>query len=271
MDEATSPVSTLTGDPLADYYNVRGVDTATMQPGEKLCYETRPATQHEVDDLGFSPDALVPVTGEPGQWGNPLVNDGFGRKYQLEYSGDPSVGPQASEESQMRPTSYAMDDDSGVIRLQLNEWPMYLGIGMPSLDLERKDMAAEPGRLLDAATAGDPAAVGRGRYEGIAPGFCPQGGCGDPPLDLGKIEYDGPIRFFGAGGIGGEGGCVLKLPTDPFDQLDAHLINNDANVLSEGQSLVCLLPLDNHAVKPTGSCPRPGVGGGPFLWGRSPW
>ena len=269
VDEATSPVSTLTGDPLADYYNVRGVDTATMQPGEKLCYETRPATEHEVNDLELSPDALVPVTGEPGQWSNPLVNDGFGPKYQLEYSGDPATGPQPSEESRMRPTAYAMDDDSGIIRLQLNEWPMYLGIGMPSLDLERKDMGA----IWAAMTPQQPEVRLQSEevYEGVAPGFCPLGGCGTPPLDWGKIEYDGPIRFFGAGGIGGEGGCVLKLPTDPFDQLKVHRSDNDANVLSEGQSLVCLLPLDNHAVKPTGSCPRPGVGGGPFIWGGSPW
>ena len=50
-------------------------------------------------------------------------------------------------------------------------------------------------------------------YESIAPGFCPEGGCvGPAPMDRATINYEGPIRFFGGGGVGGKGGCVLGLP-----------------------------------------------------------
>ena len=125
---------------------------------------------------------------------------------------------------------------------------------MPSLDIERDEVADvwpdAPRARLQSEEA----------YTGVSSGFCPGGGCGSAPLDWGKISYDGPIRFFGAGGIGGTGGCALHLPTGPFDAIDAMVPGQAMDVMAPEQSLVCLLPVDSAIAQPTGSCPRPGVG-----------
>ena len=126
IDEATSAVSQLTGDPLAKYYNVRGSDPATLQPGEKRCYETRRPTQDEITNHGVNPDAWLPADGEPGQWSNPRHRSGLDSKYYLEYSGDAGTGALPAGERKMRPTSYSFKEDTGVMVLVLNEPVMSL-------------------------------------------------------------------------------------------------------------------------------------------------
>ena len=254
IDEATSAVSQVTGDPLARYYNVRGSDPATLQPGEKRCYETRRPTPDEITNRGIDPDTWLPVSGEPGQWSNPGHSSGLDSKYYLEYSGDAAMGTQPAGDPKMRPTSYSFNDSSAVMALVLGEPVMDLWLGMPSLDLEREDMSAiymrEPSARLSSSES----------YEGVAPGFCTQGGCGPPPMDWGRVDYEGPIRFFGGGGVGGKGGCVLGLPRGPLDTIDIMEPGGGTDVMSPDQTIFCMLPTDAAIAKPSGTCPRPGVG-----------
>ena len=255
IDEATSAVSQLTGDPLAKYYNVRGSDPTTLQPGEKRCYETRRPTQDEITNHGVNPDAWLPADGEPGQWSNPRHRSGLDSKYYLEYSGDAGTGALPAGERKMRPTSYSFKEDTGVIVLVLNEPVMSLWRGMPSLDLEREEMSPWYQDKPDARLSSSES------YEGIAPGFCPEGGCvGPAPMDRATINYEGPIRFFGGGGVGGKGGCVLGLPRGTFDGVDPTIPGADTDVMSPNQTIFCMLPIDSAIAKPNGNCPRPGVG-----------
>ena len=248
VDAATSPVSALTGAPLAEYYNVEGSDPATLTPGGERCFEARQPTPAEIAD-GIPADAWMPVDGEPGQYSVP-GRGGIAGGYRLEYSGDPDVGVLAAGDPKWRPTSYQVVDNRSTITLRLMEPSMTAETGMPSLDLERTSMgpwALPPlARLSSSET-----------YAGVAPGFCAT--CGVPTLDEGTIEYEGPIRFFGAMGIGGTGGCVLVLPTGPLDAVDASQPGHATDVMSPDQSLVCMLPTASVR-EPQGTCPRPGVG-----------
>lgn len=117
-------------------------------------------------------------------------------------------------------------------------------------------------------------------YGGAPPGGCPHDGC-DPalaPVDAARLEYQGPLRSYGAMVIGGTGGCTLTLAGHTGNRLDPVVPSvvqpggsaerADADVpaaadrsvglrvrravSSEDQQILCLLPLD---AGPEGRCP----------------
>ena len=110
IDATDSAVSALTGDPLSEYYNVRGSDPTTLTPGGERCFEARKPTTAEIDQ-GINPDAWLPVDGEPSQWKVP-GRGGIAPGYHLEYSGDPDVGALDANDPSWRPTAYMVQEDT---------------------------------------------------------------------------------------------------------------------------------------------------------------
>ena len=183
----------------------------------------------------------------------------------LEYSGDgTAVTLQPRLERQLRPTSYVVLPNAAAVALgapgsqnitfsadsgQLTD----LDVGFISLDVSRR-----------AIWAHFPAGYGyriqsEEAYAGVAPGFSATPGA-DPdeaPADVAHIVYDGPVRFFGAMGLAGSGGCALgPSPPSGHDGGNHHVIRS---VMDPDQHIVCLLPLDNPILQPTGLCPNPYV------------
>ena len=136
----------------------------------------------------------------------------------------------------------------------LAEPVMSLARGMPSMDIKREDISKDLNLWPDEPEA---RLQSEESYAGVAPGFCPGGGCGDPPLDWGGVSYDGPINFFGSGGISGTGGCVQLFNDQPIDLVDPTQPNSNTHVMSPTQAILCVLPIDSAIAEPDGSCPRP--------------
>ncbi|MDE2904649.1 MAG: hypothetical protein OXQ28_01045 [Acidobacteriota bacterium] len=239
--------------PLAPYYNVRGVNrTDPSQPGSLRCYDS------EQDSAGD----FVPTATSVGSYSDANFPGGDAARWVLEYSGDGSnVTMQPSLERQLRPTSYVVLPDSAARALgapgsqTVTFSDTYgqmtaLTTGILSLDVERLEIWNHWNPWYDYRIGSQEA------YAGLAPGW---GGtdAAQAPADAAWISYDGPVRFFGAMGLGGTGGCTLApAPSLPDGGDQYHIIRN---VLDTQQSIVCLLPLDSAIAKPTGACPNPSV------------
>ena len=242
--------------PLAAYYNVRGVDASDpASPGTTRCYDS------ERDPEGN----FVPASTSIGAYSAPDFPNGAAAEWVLEYSGDgTAVTLQPGLERQLRPTSYVVLPNAAAVALgapgsqnitfsadsgQFTD----LDVGFISLDVSRRAIwshfPAGYGYRIQSEEA----------YAGVAPGFSATPGA-DPdaaPADVAHIVYDGPVRFFGAMGLAGSGGCALgPSPPSGHDGGDHDVIRS---VLDPDQHIVCLLPVDNPILQPTGLCPNPYV------------
>ena len=238
--------------PLAPYYNVRGVNPDDPdQPGPLLCHDS------EQDAHGN----FVPSPTSIGAYSSADFAGGDGAQWVLEYSGDGSdVTLQPALERQLRPTSYVVLPDNAARALgapgsQVLTFSMYGQLtdtrtGMLSLDVERSEIWGMWTPPYEYRIQSEEA------YAGLAPGW---GGtdAADAPADAAWIRHDGPVRFFGAMALGGTGGCTLAPAPALPDGGDQYSIIR--NVLESDQSIVCLLPLDSAIAEPTGACPNPFV------------
>ena len=84
-------------------------------------------------------------------------------------------------------------------------------------------------------------------YAGVAPGWAGSDQTA-VPLDWGRLEHQGPVRWYGAMVIGGTGGCTL----DVEGGVGVDGKPPQASVLEPDQRIVCLLPVD---AVPDGRCP----------------
>ena len=187
---------------------------------------------------GFDPDTGV------GAYSTGAHPSGLAGSYRLEYSGDGSSdsGTPGSEDA-MRPTSYRMINGSELFDIWL-DGEVYYYHGYLSLDVERDRIWSWFDPIYRTWLRSGEA------YEGVAPGYCPGGGCNDTavPMDWGRLEHQGPVRWYGAMVIGGTGGCTLAV--DGGTDIDGK--PPQASVMEQNQRIVCLLPL--NAV-PDGRCP----------------
>ena len=67
-------------------------------------------------------------------------------------------------------------------------------------------------------------------------------------MDWGGLEHQGQLRWYGAGTLGGTGGCILDI--EGGTGLDGK--PPQGSVMLPTQRIVCLLPTD---VGPDGRCP----------------
>ena len=67
-------------------------------------------------------------------------------------------------------------------------------------------------------------------------------------MDWGALEHQGQVRWYGAGTLGGTGGCILDI--EGGTALDNK--PPQGSVMLPTQRIVCLLPTD---VGPDGKCP----------------
>ena len=150
---------------------------------------------------------------------------------------------------------------------------------MPSLDLEREEMSPwyqdKPAARLSSSE----------QYEGIAPGFCPQGGCVGPAPSRRWTERRSTTRDPSGSSAAEESEergaaswasreehstgstqrFLARVRTGRTVQRTAGgLAAGDrpgpAYVMSPNQTIFCMLPIDSAIAKPNGNCPRPGVG-----------
>ena len=206
------------------------VVSRSLRPGGNACV-TKPDTVRD-------PDTGV------GAYSTAAHPSGLSNSYRLEYSGDGSSdsGTPGSPGA-MRPVSYRMINGSELFDIWLDSGVYYYH-GYLSLDVERDRIW----NLFDPIYR---AWLRTGEaYEGLAPGYCPDGGCDTSavPMDWGRLEHQGPVRWYGAMVIGGTGGCTLAV--DARTDVDGK--PPQASVMEQNQRIVCLLPL--NAV-PDGRCP----------------
>ena len=232
--------------PLAPYYNTRGMDDGLR------CHES------EADADGN----FVPSPTSVGAYSTADFAGGDAARWVLEYSGDGAdVTLQPSLERQLRPTSYVVLPDSAARALgargsQNITFSATYGqmssttVGFLSLDVERHEIWRFWPQGWDYRIGSEEA------YAGLAPGWA--GTDQDAaPADAAWIQYDGPVRFFGAMGLSGSGGCTLgPAPSLPDDGDQYHIIRS---ILDPQQHVVCILPTDSAILQPTGACPNPSV------------
>ena len=237
--------SELTGEPLADYYNVRGRDSADVE-GDEKCQPGRWDVSANNGQGAWVADPTV-----PGYYSSPDVPGGPGAQYNLRYSGDGAANMEGhAREDMTRPAAYLVRDGDSWITVHLgNEWPLgnfarrpdvLVGLaGMVSLDIDRRSMGwrRSPWRLRDPWTR----VSNQESYSGIGAGWCADGNpaC-DPtqaPEDWASIYVHGPSRWFGAFTIGGTGGCTMP---------DHVWRDRQLNVMSPDQVIVCLLPTGSN-------------------------
>ena len=248
---------TADGEPLRDYYNVHDGDPAL--PGSERCYSSTWDDDHQ---------AYLADIGSTGSYANSESADPMGGRHVLEYSGDgPAATRQPGREDNYSPVSYIVIpyrigatripghplSEYMALRTEIPTYTTRTIIGIPSLDLEREDIwdgyGVEPKIRIETQEA----------YAGIAPGFFSGDGPKDmsqAPADRAHITYDGPLRFFGAIEIGFSGGCTVTpvAPGPPLRETSYDILRS---VMDPEQRVVCLLPVESHAVQPTGACPNP--------------
>ena len=244
---------TADGEPLRDYYNVHDGDSAV--PGSERCYSSTWDDDHQ---------AYLADIGSTGSYANSESADPMGGRHVLEYSGDgPAATRQPSREDNYSPVSYVVlpyrvtnslgHPYSEYLALHPGTFLTRPRIGIPSFHLERRDIwtgyAGPPAMRLESQEA----------YAGVAPGFFSGDGPHDmsqAPADRAHITYDGPIRFFGAIEIGATGGCTVTpvAPGPPARETSYDILRS---VMDPEQRVICMLPVNNHLVKPTGACPNP--------------
>ena len=60
----------------------------------------------------------------------------------------------------------------------------------------------------------------------------------DAPMDWGRLEHQGQVRWYGAMVVGGTGGCTLLVDGRALDRG----IQPQGTVMAAGQTVMCLLP-----------------------------
>ena len=181
-----------------------------------------------------------PVAGL-GAYSTPAHPSGDAASYRLEYSGDGSsdAGRPGAVDA-MRPTSYRLVDGSELFDVWVDS-DLATYYGWSSLDLERERIWFGYGPLHRSwLRSGE-------SYAGVAPGWAGSDQTA-VPLDWGRLEHQGPVRWYGAMVIGGTGGCTL----DVEGGVGVDGKPPQASVLESGQRIVCLLPVD---AVPDGRCP----------------
>ena len=191
----------------------------------------------------FDPDVGL------GAYSTSAHSSGDAGFYMLEYSGDGSSDTGRSGAlGAMRPTPYRMIAGSERLELNLRSSFFNLEYGYRSLDVERRSIWSGYGSWSNAQRS---SWLRSGEaFEGVAPGWCAGGTC-DPalaPMDWGGLEHQGQLRWYGAGTLGGTGGCILDI--EGGTGLDGK--PPQGSVMLPTQRIVCLLPTD---VGPDGRCP----------------
>ena len=151
----------------------------------------------------------------------------------LTYSGDGAGDGTSGPEHIMRPTPYRMIAGSELFDLTLHA-SIGVRAGFPSLDVERASIwsgfgASTPGWLRTGEA-----------YQGVPPGWAGCDGCDstDAPMDWGRLEHQGQVRWYGAMVVGGTGGCTLLVNGRALDRS----IQPQGAVMATGQTVMCLLP-----------------------------
>lgn len=167
--------------------------------------------------------------------------------FKLGYSGDGSsdTGRSGSVDT-MRPTSYRMINGSELLDLNLRTSFMHFWLGYRSIDVEREAIWSGYGPWGSANPYKSSWLRSGEAFEGLSPGWCAgSDSCDDAaaPMDWGRLEHQGQLRWYGAISPGGTGGCALAIGGE---------IDREGSVMETDQQIICLLPIDSI---PDGKCP----------------
>ena len=123
----------------------------------------------------------------------------------IEYFGDGNLdaGVAGGRTREMQPNSYLLETQMLVFAARGNFF--HMGFGYRSLDVERQRIWSGYGPWNEPALL-----QSTEWYAGVPPGVVRSSGT---LTERASLEHDGPVRWFGAGAMGGTGGCVL-LTTD---------------------------------------------------------
>ena len=186
-----------------------------------------------------------------GAYSTPDHPSSAGAYYMLEYSGDGSSDTgRSGSVGELRPTSYRMIDGSERLELNLRSGFFHTFLGYRSLDVERRSIWFGYGSWSNSQRS---SWLRSGEaFEGVSPGWCagadPPCDARNAPMDWGGLEHQGQVRWYGAGTLGGTGGCILDI--EGGTALDNK--PPQGSVMLPTQRIVCLLPTD---VGPDGKCP----------------
>ena len=173
-----------------------------------------------------------------------------GAYFMLEYSGDGSSDTgRSGSVGELRPTPYRMIDGSETFELDLRSSFFQMHVGYRSLDVERRSIWFGYGSWSNSQNSSW--LLSGEAFEGVAPAWCAGDTTCDPtqaPMDWGRLEHQGQLRWYGAGTLGGTGGCILDI--EGGTALDGK--PPQGSVMLPTQRIVCLLPTD---AGPDGRCP----------------
>ncbi len=276
IPEAASPLSSR-GEPLSRYYNVRGTGT-NVDRSVTDCADPAGGFRGHRAELRSPggrglPAYYLPLDGEPGVYSHRETSGnlpgGDAAQWVARYGGDgpaATVGPEV--ERQLEAVSYVVLPDgvaTGVHGVpggsQVMELSWVLPIesvdyGILSLDVEAREIwDGYPYRLYDLGTR----IVTQEAYAGVAPGYSEDADPALAPADVAFIRHDGPVRFFGAMGLGGTAGCTLAPSPSGSSGADrGEMVSVLGHVLLHApwQEIVCVLPVDSQIAAPDGSCPN---------------
>ena len=184
-----------------------------------------------------------------GAYSAPDHPSGEGGFFVLGYSGDGSSDTgRGGSVGAMRPTAYRMVAGSEALALFLRSSFFNMRLGYRSLDVERAAIWSGYGAWGNSYRSSWLATAEA--FEGLAPGWCVGGTCDQtqPPMDYGRLEHQGQLRWYGAMVPGGTGGCTVNHRTGAPVQGKPP----QGTVIAEDQQILCLLPLD---AGPDGRCP----------------
>ena len=184
-----------------------------------------------------------------GAYSSPEHPSGDAGFYVLGYSGDGSSDTgRSGSVGAMRPTPYRMLAGSEALALFLRSSFFNMRLGYRSLDVERDVIWSGYGAWGNSYRSSWLATAEA--FEGLAPGWCAGGTCDQtqPPMDYGRLEHQGQLRWYGAMVPGGTGGCTVNHRTGAPVQGKPP----QGTVIAEDQQILCLLPLD---AGPDGRCP----------------
>ena len=275
IPEDVSPLSSR-GEPLSRYYNVRGtgedVDRSVTASGDPAGGFRGHRAALGAREGPSSPVHYLPLPDEPGVYSGPEIpgnQPGGGRaQWVARYSGDGAAGVGPDVERQLEPISYVVLPDDvaqgvhgvpGGSQVMELSWQLPLesvDYGILSLDVEAQEIWS--GYSYRANYIGMRIAT-QEAYAGVAAGYSPDADPALAPADVAFIRHDGPVRFFGAMGLGGSGGCTLA--PSPSGSSGSERGANAAvlgHVLLHApwQRIVCILPVDSQIAAPDGSCPN---------------
>ena len=184
-----------------------------------------------------------------GAYSSPDYPGGDAGFYVLGYSGDGSSDTgRSGSVGAMRPTPYRMLAGSEALALFLRSSFFNMRLGYRSLDVERDVIWSGYGAWGNSYKSSWLATAEA--FEGLAPGWCAGGTCDQtqPPMDYGRLEHQGQLRWYGGMVPGGTGGCTVNHRNGTAVQGKPP----QGTVIAEDQQILCLLPLD---AGPDGRCP----------------